>query len=197
MAKQPDRITFEGHTYRLSGRIITAAIVDGSEDRSLKSPPCDMGKRQRASSGVVLKSITETAIRSTNDLANLFECVNITEHRRGHSDIEFRYRSGLLKPPSDFCLERAAEWHSSAEGVEWHTQHGKAACRPTEKWFDVACQQCGQVFATPFPKRAKWCHLNCKMENLHQRREASLKSVHDLTVENHACYRGKRVSGQQ
>lgn len=84
-----------------------------------------------------------------------------------------RIDAGELKPPTKEALDRAAEWHRSPEGVEWHRQHGKSSWEG-KKWHEVNCQNCGQPYRTPFPTRSKFCHPNCKQEALRKRRGLSV-----------------------
>jgi hypothetical protein len=187
MDKHPDRIVFEGLVYRLSGNYYR-------RHQWGKPGPTNLHRAIWEKHHGPVPDDCEIHHRDgdpfNNDLANL-ECVNASEHQRQHTTE--RQRAGLLKPPSDFCLERAAEWHASPEGLEWHSQNGKA-CWVNKKWHDVRCQQCGQAFATPFPERAKWCHLNCKMENMRQRRGRPVGLRPDRKKPR--LLSGKRVPGQ-
>lgn len=55
----------------------------------------------------------------------------------------------------------AAEWHSTPEGLEWHSKHGKATWvdRPA---FDVVCEHCRKTYQSPFPERAHFCSQSCR-----------------------------------
>lgn len=103
---------------------------------------------------------------TNNRLSNL-EMVDRREHQREHS-LE-GHKQGKLKPPTKLARERAAEWHRSEEGRQWHVQHGKRTWERRE-WHWCECQECGRLFRSPYPKRAKFCHLNCKMTALRRRR---------------------------
>jgi hypothetical protein len=65
--------------------------------------------------------------------------------------------------------EKAKAWHSSEEGKQWHAENGKRAWKNRE-WVEVACQECGRSFRTPYPTRAKWCDASCG--NAAKRRKA-------------------------
>jgi hypothetical protein len=56
---------------------------------------------------------------------------------------------------------KALEWHSSSQGRSFHSQLGKKSWS-VKKASNVTCQFCGNIFQTPFPTRAKFCHQNCK-----------------------------------
>lgn len=101
-----------------------------------------------------------------NDISNL-SIVPISEHQRAHT--KQRQANGSLLPPGKLARERAKEWHQSKEGREWHKQHGKDAW-VNRVWHECVCQECGQKFMSPYPTRAKFCHLNCKMFSLRRRR---------------------------
>lgn len=95
-----------------------------------------------------------------NDLANL-ALMERSEHRRGHT-LE-RIASGDLLPPSDHALQRAAEWHRSPDGLQWHSEHGKRT------WAHRApklcqCGHCGQQFESIKTAGAKWCSQRCKLD---------------------------------
>ena len=58
--------------------------------------------------------------------------------------------------------KNAKVWHASDAGREAHAKIGRQSWidRP---WVDKTCEQCGTVFKTPYPTRARFCHQNCKM----------------------------------
>jgi hypothetical protein len=64
---------------------------------------------------------------------------------------------------------KAAKWHSSEEGKKFHSALGKTSWKSREA-STVACQFCGRLFETPYPSRAKFCHVNCKQSALRERR---------------------------
>lgn len=72
-----------------------------------------------------------------------------------------RHKDGILKPPGDEALKRAAEWHRSEEGRAWHREHGKATWSGRER-HPCVCQYCGKSFHSHWPTRAKYCGINCK-----------------------------------
>jgi hypothetical protein len=66
--------------------------------------------------------------------------------------------------------ELAKAWHSSPEGLEWHSANGKKAW---DNRIAVAaiCQQCDKPYKTYYPSRSKFCHNNCKAAALRARRK--------------------------
>jgi hypothetical protein len=103
---------------------------------------------------------------TNNELSNL-ELVERGDHQRQHT--LDRYKRGELKPPGKLALKRAAAWHHSDEGLRWHSENGKRTWIE-RKWHLCECKECGRAFRSPYPKRAKFCHLNCKMADLRRRR---------------------------
>ncbi len=93
-----------------------------------------------------------------NNLSNLF-AMDGSEHISMHT--RELIQAGALKPPSRAALERAAEWHRSDAGREWHRAHGKNSWANRE-WHARNCDECGQEYHTPYPTRSKFCHANCK-----------------------------------
>jgi len=104
--------------------------------------------------------------KTDNRLANL-ELFERSAHQRMHT--KQRIARGELSPPSALARERAALWHASPEGLAWHVENGRRVWE-TREWHACTCQECGRAFNSPYPTRAKFCHLNCKMAALRRRR---------------------------
>jgi hypothetical protein len=83
-------------------------------------------------------------------------------HRWVNSDAHKRHFTSKVQP-------KAAEWHASEEGKEFHSKLSKESWRRRGA-SQVTCQFCGKLFETPFPTRAKFCHINCKQSALRLRR---------------------------
>ena len=66
-----------------------------------------------------------------------------------------------LEPALEKAREAAKAWHASPEGLAWHSENGKRAWE-NRALRTVQCHECGRDFETPFPTRAKFCHLNCR-----------------------------------
>lgn len=108
-----------------------------------------------------------------NDLGNL-ELVPESEHKSAHmtksmADPDFRANAmrGL-----EVAREKAAEWHASDDGIEWHKAHGKKTWEgraPTK----ASCVVCGSEFETFFPSRAKFCSRSCEQKDSFQRHKTS------------------------
>lgn len=163
MADPPDRIVFEGKTYRLSGNYYRRNVWGSKGPSNLHRA---VWEKDHGPVPEGCEIHHKDGNPFNNALDNL-ECVGISEHQRGHT-LE-RLAAGKLKPPSELARKLAAEWHGSEEGRAWHVEHGRETWADRE-WGECICQQCGRIFRSPFPSRAKWCHPNCKAENLRQRR---------------------------
>lgn len=77
---------------------------------------------------------------------------------------------GKVSAPSKEALGKAAEWHSSADGLKWHSDNGVASWKnrkPTEK----ICEVCLSTYTTFYPNRSKFCGNNCKATALRRRRK--------------------------
>jgi len=102
-----------------------------------------------------------------NALDNL-ELLPGDEHNRRHT--KQNWQAGLMKPPTQEALVKAAEWHRSEAGLAWHKQHGPKTW-DNRAWYSMTCEVCHDLYASPFPTRSKFCHLNCKMTALRRRRK--------------------------
>jgi hypothetical protein len=95
-----------------------------------------------------------------NDISNL-KCVEESRHLSKHTKASFRnkeYRKAV-EAGRQKAIKAAVAWHRSAEGKEWHSQHGKEAWIGRKK-FIVKCATCGKPFKASF-KRAKHCSKSC------------------------------------
>ena len=90
-----------------------------------------------------------------------------TAHHRKEQGFTPAMRAGLEK-----AQLAARAWHSTPEGLKWHSENGKA-CWKNRKQYVKSCVQCGKQYETYYPTRAKYCHGNCKAANLRQRRRVA------------------------
>ena len=152
---RPDRIVFKGRKYRLSGNYYRRNHWGSDGPSNLHRAiwedahgPIPEGHHIHHADGDTFN----------NELANL-RCVEMSEHLREHST-ELQ-QSGVLKPPSELALRKAAEWHASSEGLDWHRSHGKNTW-VGRKRFPIICKQCGKEHLTPYPARTVFCSRGCK-----------------------------------
>ena len=157
MEQHPKFVDFNGYRFRLSGRYYR-------KNRWSQQGPSNLHRAiWEHSNGSIPEGMDvhhKNGNSFDNSIGNL-ELIGASDHARMHT-LE-RIRAGKLLPPSKIAFERAAEWHGSTEGIEWHRMHGSKTWTG-KKWSPVACQNCGQQFNTPFPTRAKWCTIACKHE---------------------------------
>lgn len=161
--QRPKVIEFQGRKYTLSGRYYRRNVWGSDGPTSLHRAIWE------SAHGPIPKGydIHHKDGDCFNNAVENLEKVESREHVRAHT-LE-RIKSGELGPPSDKAREAAAEWHASPEGLEWHRKNGVEAWKSRE-WHLCECHNCGAKFMSPYPTRAKWCHLNCKMEALRKRR---------------------------
>ncbi|MBR1645987.1 MAG: HNH endonuclease [Selenomonadaceae bacterium] len=110
-----------------------------------------------------------------NDISNP-ELLTEAEHRTKHNQKNLetairRERAGEPKTPEwvvnhlAAIRPKAAEWHRSDAGREWHRQHGvECAEREAQKpKVKLVCAQCGKEFLTPHNRRnySKFCSRAC------------------------------------
>ena len=163
MADVPDLVVFEGYKYRLSGNYYRRNVW-GSKGPSNLHRAIWSSANGAIPKGYDIHHVDGDTLN--NELSNL-ECICAKQHQREHA--LKRIADGTIPPISDLARARAALWHGSETGLEWHSKNSKKSWL-NRTWSEVSCQNCGQPFRTPFPSRSKWCHLNCKIENLRKRR---------------------------
>ncbi|WP_408995563.1 HNH endonuclease signature motif containing protein [Streptomyces scabiei] len=82
---------------------------------------------------------------SLNNDPNNLACVSSEEHASHHAE----ERRGVCSPAARANLERirplAAEWHRSAEGRAWHSEHGRQTWEGREA-VSYTCSQCGSTY---------------------------------------------------
>lgn len=95
-------------------------------------------------------------------------------HGREHmlermADPDYRARAleGLGK-----AQHAARAWHSTPEGLAWHSEHGKA-CWDGRESVAAVCTVCGTGFDTYFPSRARFCSRSCMQREGYQRAKTS------------------------
>src|SRR3990167_685092 len=163
MAMYSKFIIFKGKKYRLSGHYYR-------RENWGKSGPSTLHRAIWEHFNGDIPEGHEIHHKNSNTFDNCIynlECLPGHIHQRDHA-LE-RIKQGKLKPPTQYALYKAAEWHGTKEGREWHGKHGKSTWEGRE-WHKCTCQNCGQAFNSPYPSRAKWCHPNCKAEALRKRK---------------------------
>lgn len=105
-----------------------------------------------------------------NDPLNL-ECLPKPDHKSLHDSTWDGQRDHLAEQ-----RKKAALWHSSPEGLAWHSANGKASWVGREH-FVFSCGQCGRSFKAFF-KRARFCAKACKQRSAYARSKSLKPAVH-------------------
>lgn len=93
-----------------------------------------------------------------NDPGNLV-LVSPPEHGQEHKD-EF---ADARRAHAEAIRPLAAEWHRSAEGHDWHVEHGKRTWENREPTHSRTCADCGAEFLTVWGERGdeRYCSRRC------------------------------------
>jgi HNH endonuclease len=94
-----------------------------------------------------------------NDISNL-GCITKEDHAEKHA---FKKRGIFTQQQKDSlpkAVIEAAKWHSTPEGLAWHSKNGKVSWS-TRKTHTVKCVYCGIEYQSYFPKRAMYCSHRC------------------------------------
>lgn len=102
--------------------------------------------------------------KDNNDISNLGLMLGKT-HEQLHGEITTadedrveRMRKNLIKN----ALPKASEWHGSAKGRKWHSEHGKDAWKK-RKPKSKLCEYCGSEFQSITRRpNDRFCSNNCK-----------------------------------
>src|SRR5258706_3308241 len=118
---RPKFVDFEGHKYRLSGNYYRRNCWS-------QKGPSNLHRAVWESANGSIPAGYEIHHRDGDTFNNVLEnleCKLVSEHQRQHT-LE-RIAAGLLAPPTEYALRKAAEWHASKEGAQWHSEHSKRA----------------------------------------------------------------------
>ena len=158
---RPRTIEFNGQKYRLSGRYyrrnvwgspgpsnlhravwesVHGAIPDGCHIHHINGDPFD------------------------NRVENL-ECIDGRQHASEHAkhpnswnnSAECREHLAGIRP-------KAARWHGSPAGVEWHREHGKRTWENRAS-APAVCESCSSEYETLTPHKARFCSKACKAKH--------------------------------
>lgn len=105
-----------------------------------------------------------TGDKSRNEIADL-ALLKAEDHRRYHAENltderKAKMRENLIKK----AIPKAAEWHRSEEGREWHRKHGHDVWK-NRKPITYQCTNCGAEFESLnvySEKSNRFCSNNCK-----------------------------------
>lgn len=97
--------------------------------------------------------------RANNQIDNL-ALVSLVDHAIHHMDDPGRRE--MSKCAIKQAIKKAAEWHGSTDGHEWHKQHYKTYGDKLHKPFEGVCLQCGKTYQTVDTGKNMFCSNNCK-----------------------------------
>ena len=105
--------------------------------------------------------------KEDNYLENL-KGLSCSDHMKAHLTPERRQQ--LAKNMVEKAMPAARAWHRSAEGLAWHSQHGRKTYAKRQVRI-LDCAECGAEFRTKDTKKAtRFCHQNCKAKAFRRRR---------------------------
>lgn len=128
-----------------------------------------------------------------NDISNL-ECIPSREHLKIHA--EDRKNNKEYQEKNFRALEKAREaakeWHSSDEGREWHSKHGKEVFANRQPETHI-CAECGKEYSTIQPW-SKFCCDRCGELWRRKHRKIEYKAICKVCGKEFAGYKDKPSS---
>lgn len=106
-----------------------------------------------------------------NNAIDNLELIEAGKHLSEHGKKRFEADKVWFDDFHSKGIEKAKEWHKSADGIEWHKEHGKK-CWIGREYKKLICQQCGKEYQTRHAGISKFCHNNCKAQALRNRRKS-------------------------
>lgn len=107
--------------------------------------------------------------KANNDISNL-ACLEQHEHKRLHGRLlTEEAREWKRNHMRTKVIPKAAEWHGSPEGLEWHKKQVETR-KDNRRETVCVCQQCGKEFIAYNSHRTptKFCSGACKQKHLRQ-----------------------------
>ncbi len=109
-----------------------------------------------------------------NRIGNL-ALMPLAQHSREHTTHLMRTRPdfrasadrGMAK-----AIVKAAEWHRSPKGQQWHKGHGKRSWEGREP-IKAVCSICGDSYDTYFATRSRFCSRACEQKECYQRHKTA------------------------
>lgn len=106
-----------------------------------------------------------------NDVANL-ACMAHGDHTRHHRTDEDAERD---RAHLDRHRDRAAEWHRSPEGRDWHSRNARASAE--RRRVERHCEVCGKAYQTSHPERSKYCSVACQQRDRRRTGKAGVRAT--------------------
>lgn len=96
-----------------------------------------------------------------NDIENL-TCIPKFDHSSLHGkEYAELHRDKVMKNLKENVIPKAAEWHKSEAGREWHRQQWKVSIG-SQKPSEHVCQYCGKKYMAIEKSTNRFCSNNCK-----------------------------------
>lgn len=102
-----------------------------------------------------------------NDISNL-ECIYGPDHLSHHKSEQIRQNPKQNQEWLEMARVKAAEWHRSEEGREWHSKNGKASWVGREP-TSSNCSVCNTEYETFFASRSRFCSTSCAQKVAYKR----------------------------
>lgn len=108
-----------------------------------------------------------------NDVKNLGLKVG-EDHRREHTTklMADPVRRAVAVQALRDNSHKAAAWHASSEGRDWHSLNSLQAWEKREM-KPVKCTVCGNAYETYFESRSRFCSNKCEQKEGHQRHKTA------------------------
>lgn len=99
--------------------------------------------------------------KGNNDIENL-RCIKGRTHTKYHSSKKaVENYEDICKKLLERAVPKAAQWHGTAAGKAWHSQHAKETIANMKETRFV-CNYCGKEFFRKPIWKSKYCSNNCK-----------------------------------
>lgn len=100
--------------------------------------------------------------KSNNDISNL-ELITRSDHMRLHgAQLTEEQKAERRRNLIENAGPRAAEWHKSSEGREWHRDHYEKMKASLHRKKTMTCENCGKEFVARDNGRTRFCSNACK-----------------------------------
>jgi|GWRWMinimDraft_5_1066013.scaffolds.fasta_scaffold05456_4 hypothetical protein len=110
-----------------------------------------------------------------NNIQNL-EIIKSGLHQKIHSLKRFESNKEWFLDFQKKGVQSAKEWHSSEDGIKWHSEHAKNSWKDRQ-YITKVCKECGKDYQTRHVGKSFFCHLNCRAKNNRRNRNAIRKSI--------------------
>lgn len=100
--------------------------------------------------------------KRNNSIENL-ELMTAQEHAKLHGRMIGEAQKALMRENLiNNAMPKAAAWHGTEEGIEWHKKHYEQNKDALHRKKDYVCEVCGKVFVADDKVSVRYCSNNCK-----------------------------------